>query len=59
LGGALKAASLNVFINTAAMTDKAKAKQLNLEAEAMLKEYSALAEEIFLSVKNTLSGASK
>jgi methenyltetrahydrofolate cyclohydrolase len=59
LGGALKAASLNVFINTAAMTDKAKAKELNLEAEAMLKEYSALAEEIFLSVKNTLSGASK
>ena len=57
--GALKAASLNVFINTASMTDRTKAAALNAETEAMLKEYCALADEIFLSVKNTLDGSSK
>lgn len=57
--GALKAASLNVFINTASMTDRTKAAALNDETEAMLKEYCALADEIFLSVKNTLDGSSK
>jgi len=54
LGGALKAASLNVFINTASMTDTQKAVELNAEAEAMLKEYCALAEEIFTAVKTSL-----
>jgi methenyltetrahydrofolate cyclohydrolase len=59
LSGALKAASLNVFINTASMTDKTKAVALNAQAQAMLKEYGALADEIFMSVKTTLGGASK
>jgi len=57
LSGALKAASLNIFINTASMMDDAKAGALNAEAEAMLKEYCALADEIFLNVKTTLGGA--
>jgi len=54
--GALKAASLNVFINTKAMADKEKAASLNQETEAMLREYTALADEIFLSVKTGLGG---
>jgi methenyltetrahydrofolate cyclohydrolase len=59
LSGALKAASLNVYINTASMTDKAKATELNEKTESMLKEYSALADEIFNSVKTILDGNSK
>lgn len=59
LSGALNAASLNVFINTASMEDKAKAQALNTEAESMLKEYCALADEIFLTVKTALGGAAK
>jgi methenyltetrahydrofolate cyclohydrolase len=54
LGGALKAASLNVFINTASMADTQKAAELNTEAEAMLNEYGSLAEEIFSAVKTSL-----
>lgn len=59
LSGALKAASLNVFINTASMTDQAKAAALKAETEAMLNEYCALAEEIFLTVKKSLGGETK
>jgi len=59
LSGALKAASLNVFINTASMTNKSKAEELNAETEAMLKEYCVLADEIFQNVKSTLGGSSK
>lgn len=59
LSGALKAASLNVFINTASMMDKTKAAVLNAETEAMLNEYCPLADEIFLTVKTSLSGSSK
>lgn len=51
LSGALKAASLNVFINTASLADNAQAAAFNREANAMLKEYCALADEIFASVK--------
>lgn len=59
LSGALKAASLNVFINTAAMTDKTKAAALNAETETMLNEYGALADDIFQNVKTTLGGVAK
>ncbi len=59
LGGALKAASLNVFINTASMMDQTKATELNTQTEAMLKEYGTLADEIFLKVKNALGSSSK
>lgn len=59
LCGALKAASLNVFINTASMADKEKAAAFNQETEAMLKEYSPLADEIFLAVKASFGGTAK
>lgn len=59
LSGALKAASLNVFINTASLTNQTQATALNAEAEAMLNEYCAVAEEIFKSVKTSLGGSAK
>ncbi len=59
LSGALKAASLNVFINTASMMDKTKAAALNAQTEAMLSEYGTLADEIFLTVKTALGSSSK
>ena len=59
LRGALSAASLNVFINTASMADKQKAAALNDETEAMLREYCALAEDIFQDVKTSLGGVAK
>jgi formiminotetrahydrofolate cyclodeaminase len=53
LSGALKAASLNVFINTASLSDREKAESFNRETNDMLKEYCALADRIFASVKAT------
>ena len=47
---ALKGASLNVFINTKAMTDKEYADEINKKANEMLDKYVALADEIFDSV---------
>jgi formiminotetrahydrofolate cyclodeaminase len=51
---ALSGASLNVFINTAAMTDKAYAEDINRQANALLAEYEPLADTIFQSVKAKL-----
>lgn len=50
--GALQAASLNVFINTMSMTDRAYADGINEEANAMLERYCALAETIFDDVRS-------
>jgi formiminotetrahydrofolate cyclodeaminase len=47
---ALQGASLNVFINTKAMTDKAYAASIETEADALLSKYTALADEIYTSV---------
>ena len=47
---ALMGASLNVFINTKAMTDKAFASSLEKEADDLLSKYCALADEIYASV---------
>jgi formiminotetrahydrofolate cyclodeaminase len=47
---ALLAASLNVFINTKSMTDRACADEQNSQADAMLSKYTALADEIFADV---------
>jgi formiminotetrahydrofolate cyclodeaminase len=47
---ALQGASLNVFINTKAMTDKAYADGLNKKAYAMLDKYVPMADEIYNSV---------
>jgi len=44
---ALQGASLNVFINSQAMTDKNYASSLEAEADALLKKYCAMADEVF------------
>ena len=51
---ALKGASLNVFINTKAMTDRDYAEKINKDANEMLEKYTAAAEEIFESVASRL-----
>ena len=51
---ALSGASLNVYINTAAMKDRALAGEYNRKADALLAEYGPLAERIFEGVKNCL-----
>ncbi len=48
---ALQGASLNVFINTKSMTDRAYAEQINQKAEEMLDKYVPLADEIFADVR--------
>ena len=48
---ALMSASLNVFINTKGMLDRAKASELNARAEAMLDKYCPMADEIFAAVR--------
>ncbi len=52
---ALKGASLNVYINTKAMADRALAQTLNAQADAMLAEYVPLGEEIFALVRAKLN----
>jgi formiminotetrahydrofolate cyclodeaminase len=47
---ALQAASLNVFINTKSMTDRALAEENNGLAKDMLTAYSSLADKIFADV---------
>ena len=47
---AMQGASLNVFINTGAMTDKGYAGSIEAEADAMLAKYCVLADEIYDSV---------
>ena len=51
---ALYGASLNVFINTKAMVDRECADKFNKEAEDMMAEYGARAEEVFDKVKGSL-----
>ena len=47
---ALEGASLNVFINTKSMADKEYAAELNAKADAMLEQYTKIADDIFASV---------
>lgn len=51
---ALLGASLNVFINTKSMADRAYAESLNEEAERMIEEYSVRADKVFHNVKERL-----
>jgi len=51
---ALLGASLNVFINTKAMTGRNRAGELNSKADAMLEKYTALADEIYRDVQSRL-----
>lgn len=48
---ALQAASLNIFINTKSLQDRALAQELNEKCLGMLDRYGALADRIFESVK--------
>lgn len=47
---ALQAASLNVFINTKAMADRAYAEDVNAKANALLAEYCGLADAVYQAV---------
>ena len=51
---ALKGASLNVYINTKSMADKAYAAELNEKCDAMLEKYTKIADEVFDSVLERL-----
>jgi formiminotetrahydrofolate cyclodeaminase len=51
---ALMGASLNVFINTKSMTDKAYAAKIEAEADELLSKYCALADNIYQSVVTRL-----
>ena len=48
---ALQAASLNVFINTTTLKNRAVAEEMNAKALGMMAEYGAIADEIFNTVK--------
>lgn len=48
---ALLGASLNVFINTKSMADKAYAAEMNEKAEAMIGKYVGMADAIFADVR--------
>ena len=50
---ALESASLNVFINTKALMDRARADALNARANAMLGKYCPMADAIFDGVKRS------
>jgi formiminotetrahydrofolate cyclodeaminase len=54
LEGALKGASLNVYINTKSMADRALAAELNAKCDRMLEEYSGKADAIFDNVLGRL-----
>ena len=51
---ALLGASLNVFINTKSMADRAYAEEINQKANAMLTAYTARADAIYQSVLERL-----
>ena len=51
---ALQAASLNVFINTKLMADRARAAALDARADALLAEFVPRADEIFTAVSGKL-----
>ena len=51
---ALQSASLNVFINTKAMADRANAETLNARAIGMLEKYVPMADGVFAAVRSGL-----
>lgn len=52
--GALKAASLNIYINTRSMTGRERAAGFNKQADAMLDRYVPRARQVFDTVTGTL-----
>ena len=53
---ACKGAAMNVYINTKSMQDRETAKALEDEADALLKKYTAAADEIFAGVMTSIRG---
>jgi len=53
LKAALQSASLNVFINTKGLKDRARADALNEKCLSMLDTYGALADRVFAQVKDS------
>lgn len=53
---AMQAASLNVFINTKSMKDRACAQALEAEANALLAKYTVMGDEIFNLVTDKIRG---
>lgn len=53
---AMQAASLNVFINTKSMKDRACAEALEKEANELLDKYTAMGDEIFRTVLGKIRG---
>lgn len=51
---ALQAASLNVFVNTKMMADRARAEQLNARADALLAKFILRADAVFSAVNDRL-----
>lgn len=51
LSGALKAASLNIYINTKGLQDEAFALEMNQKVDQMLEEYGSRAEMVFENVR--------
>lgn len=56
LKASLQAASLNVFINTKAMKDRAYAEELEAEAERMLAGYEEKADAVYRTVTERIRG---
>ncbi len=54
LRSALECASLNVYINTKSMTDRANAEKINAHANEMLEKYIPMAESVFKKVDEKL-----
>ena len=49
-GGAMKSASLNVFINTKALKDRAQAEKLEKEADALLETWLPRADKVYTAI---------
>ena len=56
LEGAIKAASLNIYINARMMKDQAYAQELTAQADRMLEEYVMRSGEVFAGVLKRLKG---
>jgi len=52
LKAALQAASLNVYINTKSLQDRATAECINNKCEDMLAKYEAICDKVYLQVRN-------
>lgn len=51
---ALQSASLNVFINTGLMADRAYAEDINAKANALLEKYLPIADAVFIDIRDRL-----